>query len=61
MKTKTFIIGVREVHVQPVKVEARDYKEAVRKIENGEGVCLEDRFSYSHTLDSEYWTDETED
>ena len=61
MKTKTFIVGVREVHVQPVQVEAKDYKDAVRKIENGEGVCLEDRFSYSHTLDSEYWTDETED
>lgn len=61
MKTKTFIVGVREVHIQPIEVEAEDYKDAVRKIEDGQGKVLEDELRYSHTLENEYWTNETGD
>jgi hypothetical protein len=55
-----FIVYVREVHVQGYRVDAKDAKEAVAKVENGEGDLLDSHFEYSHTLDSETWTAEKE-
>ncbi len=52
---RCFIVGVREVHVQPYKVWARTPEEAVRIVEDGGGEMIEDGFEYSHTLDSEVW------
>jgi len=51
-----WIVGVREVHVQPVRVTAKTAQEAVRKVAEGEGTKIEEGFEYSHTLDPEEWT-----
>jgi hypothetical protein len=54
-----FFVGVREVHVQTMLVEAETEKEAIDKVREGEGEsCL---CEYSHTLDSETWTAEKAD
>ncbi len=59
-RRKTFIVGVREVHVQSVRVAAKDADEAKDKVRKGEGDYLDDGLEYSHTLDSELWTAEEE-
>jgi len=51
-----YIVEVREVWVQPVEVEASSEEEAKKKVQQGEGTALEDRFEFSHTLDPEYWS-----
>ena len=51
-----FIVSVREVHVQGVAVDAIDAREAVKKVQNGEGETISDLFEYSHTLDPDGWT-----
>ena len=50
-----YIVEVKEVWVQPVEVEASSPEEAKRKVQQGEGTALEDRFEFSHTLDPEHW------
>ena len=55
---KKFIVEVREVHVQPFKVEADSKAEAIETVKEGGGEIIENAFKYSHTLDSEYWTAE---
>jgi len=56
---KKFIVGVREVHIQRVEIEAKDFESAKMAVREGEGEYLEPTFC-SHTLDSDLWTDETE-
>jgi hypothetical protein len=51
-----FIVNVREVYVQGYKVTADDEETAKAIVRAGGGVIDEDRFEYSHTLDSETWT-----
>ena len=50
-----FIVSVREVHVQPYEVEAKDKEAAIKVVRDGGG-DVEDAFEYSHTLDPEFWT-----
>jgi hypothetical protein len=52
----TFIVSVREVHVQQVKIDAASEDEAKNKVADGEGEYLDDKLEYSHTLDKALWT-----
>lgn len=51
-----WIVAVREVHIQPVRIFAKTAEEAVRKVAEGEGEQIEGGFEYSHTLDPDAWT-----
>lgn len=54
--SKKYIVGVREVHVQYVSVEADSIEEAIAKAEDG---CEGDetlQLEYSHTMDSDSWS-----
>ena len=53
---KKFHVGVREVHVQTVEVEAENAEEAREKVQEGEGDYLDNMLEYSHCLDSDLWT-----
>ena len=53
---KAFIVGVREVHVQPYRVMAETPEEAVRLVTGGDGDILDADFEYSHSLDTDTWT-----
>lgn len=53
---KTFIIGVKEVHIQPVRVEADSREEAIKKVAEGEGETLEELLEYDYTLEPDVWT-----
>jgi len=53
-----FIVFVREVWIQPVKVKAMSLAQAVQRVENGEGETIESGFELSHSLEPEYWTAE---
>jgi hypothetical protein len=55
---KEFTIMVREVWIQPVKVKADTLREAIHKVENGEGEQVESGFEFSHSLEPEFWTAE---
>jgi hypothetical protein len=55
-----FIVSVREVHVQGYRVNADDEESAKDVVRAGGGDLLEERFEYSHTLDSETWSVEIE-
>ena len=55
---KEFLIHVREVWIQPVKVKANSLREAFQKVESGEGEIIESGFELSHSLEPEYWTAE---
>lgn len=57
---KKYVVNVREVHVQPVRIEATSKEEAIEKIVKGQGTTVDDGLEYSHTLDSEFWTVEEE-
>jgi hypothetical protein len=51
---KTYLVGVREVHVSYMEVKANTPTDAFDMIRNGEGD--EVSMDYSHTLDPETWT-----
>lgn len=53
---KSFIVSVREVHIQPYQVLAETPEEAIELVENCEGDILDANFEFSHTLDSDTWT-----
>jgi|GEM_PF-2535377 len=53
---KTFIVSVREVHVQPYLALAETPEEAIELVANCEGNILDADFEFSHTLDSDTWT-----
>ena len=57
-KRKRFIVNVREVHVQPVVIEANSIEEAIDKIDtSAEGYC-DYPLEYSHIMGREFWTTE---
>jgi hypothetical protein len=60
MATKTFLVSVREVHVQQFRVEAETENEALIKVSSGDGECLDNALEYSHSLDTDTWTVEEE-
>jgi hypothetical protein len=49
-----FLVGVREVHVSTVEVEAESPEEAMRLVQDGDGEEI--MREYSHTLDPDLWT-----
>lgn len=49
----TFIVGVKEVHVQEVVIEAESEEDAIFMVENGEGE--NGKCEYDYTLDSDEW------
>lgn len=53
---KTFIVLVKEVHIQPVKIKAMNKNDAIRRVNEDAGEYLEEGIEYSHTLDTETWT-----
>lgn len=55
-KKKTFIVNVREVHIQPFRVEAETRQEAIEIVADGGGDLMEGCLEYSHTLDPDTWT-----
>jgi len=55
MAKKKYIVYTREVYQQPVHIEAESEKEAIAKVEEGEGIAKEEELDYSYTLDSDEW------
>ena len=53
---KKYCIGVREVWIQLVTIEAESEVEAIDAIAGGDGEQAEEGIEYSHTLDPETWT-----
>lgn len=53
---RSFIVNLREVHIQPVKIKAKNEQDAIKKVKQGQGDYLEGMLEYSHTLDSDTWT-----
>ena len=53
-------VKVREVHVQDVIVTADSPEEATAKVQEGEGLYVDNSLEYSHTLDPDTWTVEEE-
>ena len=54
---KTYLVGVREVHVAYMEVRANTSAEALDMVRNGEGDWTTAiSMDYSHTLDPETWT-----
>lgn len=51
-----YMVNMREVHIQPVRVEASSEEEAKERVKDGEGEYVDNALEYSHTLSSEYWT-----
>lgn len=56
MKRKKYIVEVREIWVQPVRISAEDAAFALRRVLDGEGKLVENGLDYSSTLDPEKWT-----
>lgn len=56
-----FIVYVREVWIQAVKIEAATKTDAIEMVANGEGETLDGELEYSHTLDTDTWEAEQED
>ena len=52
--SKTYIVGIREVHVNLVEVEAESPEEATAAAADGAGDYLD--LEFSHTLDTDEWT-----
>ena len=52
--SKTYIVGVREVHVSSMKITAESKEQAIDLIKEGDGE--EVNLEYSHTLDSDLFT-----
>ena len=57
---KTFLVNVREVHIQTYKIVADNEVAAKEKVRLGEGNPLEDMLEFSHALRPEFWTVEEE-
>lgn len=47
---KLYEMKVREIWVQGIEVEAKNKKEAIAKIKDGDFNFINDEFEYSHTL-----------
>jgi len=57
---KTFIVMVREVHIQPVRVEAASKGMAMVRVAAGNGEILPGRLTFSHACKADTWTVEEE-
>lgn len=55
MPTREYVVSVREVHVQDVKVKARNEEHAKARVADGQGEYL-DGLEYSHSLEPETWS-----
>jgi hypothetical protein len=53
-KDKTYIVAIREVHVQHIKVTASSQEEAIEKASEGKGDYR--HLEYNHTLSRDTWT-----
>jgi len=51
-----YIVAMREVHIQPVRVTAESPEEAIAITADGGGDFIEGGFEFSHTLDRDLWT-----
>ena len=51
-----FVVQVQEVYNQPVLIRAENEKDAIQKVDDGEGKRLDHHLQYSYTLDSDTWT-----
>lgn len=53
---KEFVVRMHEVYTQDVKVEAKNKKEALQKVLDGDGEYIDNSLCYNYTLDnSEDW------
>lgn len=59
-KKKSYLVEVREVHVQKVRVRATSPEEAKELVAEGDGDLLDNSLEYSHCLEPETWTVEEE-
>jgi len=50
---KTFIVGMVEVHIQYIKVDAKNKKQAIELVKEGNGDYLD--CEYSHVMASDKW------
>ena len=53
---KHFVVMVREIHIQPVRVEASSKNAAVMKVAAGEGVILSSQREFSKACAASSWT-----
>ncbi|MFI5379023.1 MAG: hypothetical protein ACHRHE_06995 [Tepidisphaerales bacterium] len=51
-----FIVNVREVHIQPVAVDAQSPEDAINRVKRGDGDYDKYPIEYSHTLGTDTWT-----
>lgn len=51
-----FIVTVREVHTQMIKVDAQSSQEALAKVAAGQGEYIDGTLEYGHTLPPDTWT-----
>lgn len=58
---RQFIVNVREVHVQPVLVEAVSMEEAMEQVDTASESYTEYPLEYSHLMGKEFWTVEEND
>lgn len=52
----TFIVQVREVHIQMKRITATSPDEACKRVHDGQGEDIDNSLEYSHTLSPETWT-----
>ena len=57
---KTFLVSVREVHVQQVRIEAKSQSDAIVKVAGGKGEFIDNSLEFSHACDADTWTVEEE-
>ena len=55
---KRFIVNVREVHVQPVVIEADSAEEAAELVDSAHEAYCDYPLEYSHMMGKEFWTTE---
>ena len=56
-----YIVGVKEVHIHKIQVEANSEDEAKMIVKDGAGEYIDHELEYDHTLDDEDWTVEIDD
>jgi len=56
-----YLVNIREIHIQPVKIEADSPESAIEKVRKGGGFYDLTLLEYCRSLDSEFWTVEEEE
>lgn len=54
MLLKKHIVSVKEIWHTDIAIDAKSEKDAITRVENGEGEVLDSQ--YNHTLDLDEWT-----